>query len=389
MKYLITQMKLEVLIQYLTTNTINLTPAFQRGRVWKPGDRQSLLKNILQGKPIPAIFLYKEALGSAYAYNILDGKQRIESIMLFIGDQRQDFHIPSWKSYFFTAGDKRQAHFTVALNETTKGVKDLTNLEVLALRDYTLSVIEIDFDDTTTLDEIISLFVDINQRGVQVNRFDIVKALYLKDPLLLQVFKLVAQRQKRREDIYSKPTKSDITFVLQHLDIIKGIQSRPSKIDKMWERLFELALFCRSGQHRKPVEILKEFIRAKKTDTSKLTGAEATRINRVFGFIAEGYRNFALAETRWATDQTHFYILATALFSLAKSGTTLDQTWYKKLISFDSFLAGHATPPKQVKADVKAYTDLSSRQTTDAAKRKSREDILIRFLRTLSSEPAQ
>jgi hypothetical protein len=67
MKYQITQWKLEVLMQYLTSNSINLTPAFQRGRVWKPKDRQSLLKNIVAGKPIPAVFLYKEAIGSQYS----------------------------------------------------------------------------------------------------------------------------------------------------------------------------------------------------------------------------------------------------------------------------------------------------------------------------------
>jgi Protein of unknown function DUF262 len=66
MKYLITQMKLEVLVQYLAKETINLTPAFQRGRVWKPKTRESLLKNIIQGTPIPAIFLYKQASGSEY-----------------------------------------------------------------------------------------------------------------------------------------------------------------------------------------------------------------------------------------------------------------------------------------------------------------------------------
>lgn len=383
MKYLITQMKLEVLIQYLTSNTINLTPAFQRGRVWKPGDRQSLLRNILQGKPIPAIFLYKEAHGSSYAYNILDGKQRIESIMLFVGHQRDDINISSWKSYFFTPEDKALAHYTVDLNGTAKGIKDLTNAEVLALRDYTLSVIEIDFDDTTELEEIISLFVDINQRGVQVSRFDIVKALYLDDPLLQQVFDIISQKQKRREDVYYKPKKGDIPFVLEHLDSIKSNKSKPNKIDKMWERLFELALFCRSGVHRKPVEILKEFIRGKRTDTTQLDTSELGRISEVFEFLAKGYRESGLAETRWATDQTHFYILATTLLAVAKDGKALDESWFGKLVKFDKFLTGQATPPQKVKADVKTYINLSSKQTTDAAKRQDREKLLVTILKGL------
>ncbi len=251
------------------------------------------------------------------------------------------------------------------------------------MRDYTLSVIEIDFDDNTTLEEIISLFVDINQRGVQVNRFDIVKALYLNDPLLQQVFKIIAKQQKRREDIYYKPIKGEVPFVLEQLDIIKGILAKQSRIDKMWERLFELALFCRSGQHRKPVEILKEFIRSKKSDTSKMSGAEIGRVNRVFEFLAKGYRDFGLAKTRWATDQTHFYILATTLLTLVKNGGTFDESWFQKLITFDSFLTGQAAAPKKVKDDVRAYINLSSKQTTDAAKRQDREHLLVAVLNGL------
>ena len=52
------------------------------------------------GKPIPAVFLYKEASGSKYSYNILDGKQRLESLILFIASKRPDLRIPNWRKYF-------------------------------------------------------------------------------------------------------------------------------------------------------------------------------------------------------------------------------------------------------------------------------------------------
>ncbi len=372
-------MKLEVLVQYLANNTINLTPAFQRGRVWKLKNRQSLLKNILQNKPIPAVFLYKEASGSQYSYNILDGKQRLESILLFVGDQHKDFHVPSWKSYFFSAADKAGAHFNVEVGGVQKKLKDLSDGEILKLRDYTLSVIEIDFDDTTTLDEIIQLFVDINQQGVSVDRFDVVKAIYRKDPLLQQIFRVIAQKQKRRNDVYYKLVKSDVSFVLKNLDVVRRMPSANNQVDKMWERLFEFSLFCRSAQHRKPVEILKELIRAKKTDAARLTTTELARVRRVFRFIATGYRVSALAQTRWATDQTHFYILVTALLNLTKTMSAFDPIWYAKLIKFDKFLTGGATAPKPVRIDVKNYIDLSLKQTTDPAKRKLREELFVRI----------
>jgi hypothetical protein len=52
-------------------------------------------------------------------------------------------------------------HFAVEVDGEKKTVKGLSNEQILRLRDYTLSVIEIDFDDTIELDEIIQLFVDI------------------------------------------------------------------------------------------------------------------------------------------------------------------------------------------------------------------------------------
>jgi hypothetical protein len=120
-----------------------------------------------------------------------------------------------------------------------------------------------------------------NQQGVPVNRFDIVKALYQKDPLLQQVFKLIGQKQTRREDVLYKPLKGNISFVLKKLETIKRIVSVASQLDKMWERLFEFSLFCQTGQHRKPVEILKGFIRVEKTPTEKLSSVELARPHRV------------------------------------------------------------------------------------------------------------
>jgi hypothetical protein len=270
MKYQISQMKLEVLVQYFKDNAINLTPAFQRGRVWTLKMRKSLVKNILQGKPVPAIFLYKEAIGSKYSYIILDGKQRLESILLYVGDQRLDLHVPTWKTYFFLKKDKDQAHFQAESNGHLKTLKDLTNEEMLKFRDYLLSTIEIDLDETTSLDEIIQLFVDINQQVVQVKRFDIVKALYLKDPALLQIFDLIAIKQVRAEDTFCKLRKTAFGRVLRQLDVVRRVEDTMNRVDIMWEKLFELGLFVATAEHRKPVQILKEFI-SHKAQKPKLT----------------------------------------------------------------------------------------------------------------------
>ena len=109
MHYTNSQMKLDQLIGYFNGKKINLIPPFQRGHVWKLETRKKLLENVVAGRPIPAIFLYKEPVGSQFEYNILDGKQRLESLLLYIGSERDDISINNVKDCFFYRERKKAA----------------------------------------------------------------------------------------------------------------------------------------------------------------------------------------------------------------------------------------------------------------------------------------
>jgi uncharacterized protein with ParB-like and HNH nuclease domain len=93
MNYRNMDLKIDQFVSYVNDGKINLIPPFQRGHVWNLKTRKKLIENIVRGKPIPAIFLYREASGDQYEYNILDGKQRLESLILYIGTQRDKFRI--------------------------------------------------------------------------------------------------------------------------------------------------------------------------------------------------------------------------------------------------------------------------------------------------------
>ena len=71
MDYRNTELKLDQLVNYFNEEKINLSPIFQRGRVWNLKMRRELVKNIIRRRPIPAIFLYKDEAGSKYTYAIL------------------------------------------------------------------------------------------------------------------------------------------------------------------------------------------------------------------------------------------------------------------------------------------------------------------------------
>jgi len=70
-------------IYKLTDKKLNLTPSYQRGDVWRTGDRQSLIESILRGIPLPSLILRKT--GASATYEVVDGKQRLTSILRFIG----------------------------------------------------------------------------------------------------------------------------------------------------------------------------------------------------------------------------------------------------------------------------------------------------------------
>ena len=217
---------------------------------------------------------------------------------------------------------------------------------------------------------------------MKVSRFDIVKALYLNDPLLYQIFGIIAKRQQRDKDVSYKMLKNSFSRVLGHLDIVKRKQDAASRIDIIWEKLFELALFTVTKQHRKPVQILKEYI-SQKRNTDTLTAKQLALLMNVFRFIGRAYETTKLAETRWATDQTHFYILATSLIDEARENPRLDPVIFNKVIKIDGVIEGLIPASDEAVKKAKEYAELSTRQTTDVRKRQDREKLFREILTLL------
>ena len=61
---------------------LNLSPSYQRGDVWPTADSQVLIESIVRGIPLPSVIILKQG-GSPY--EVVDGKQRLTSILRFIG----------------------------------------------------------------------------------------------------------------------------------------------------------------------------------------------------------------------------------------------------------------------------------------------------------------
>lgn len=384
MNYRNAEMKIDQLVSYLNEDKINLSPPFQRGHVWSTRTRRKLLHNMVAGKPIPAIFLYKEASGSKYSYNILDGKQRLESLILFIGSLRADFAIRNWERYFFEKSERKDGGFWIDMVGSKKTFEQLGEDMVRDFREYAIPTVEMELEDETSLDEVISLFVDINQQGVPVNRFDIVKAMFKNDPILKQVFGILAIEQRRGQDLLYRMITNDFTYVLKRLQVVSSLTESNSRVDRMWEKLLELAIFALTLQHRKPAEILKGFISRKHAGHYRMTRVHKTTLRKVFVFLKTAYRTTALGTSRLAIDQTHFYIMATALINSVILTSIPTDVLTQKLARFAKMLdAPPRKPGNNTETLVKRYVVLSEKQTTDVVKRKEREALFKEIIRDI------
>lgn len=66
-----------------TNGQLDLDPSYQRRSVWSPKDRRFFLDTIFRGYPSPSIFLNKQVVNGKTIYSVVDGKQRMETILNF------------------------------------------------------------------------------------------------------------------------------------------------------------------------------------------------------------------------------------------------------------------------------------------------------------------
>ncbi len=163
--------------------SLNLAPAFQRQSVWNMSDRRLLIQSILDSIPLPAIYLYKQVgQGGKPVYDVIDGKQRLETIFLFMdrGPLRSNDELLVRTSFADDEGGELWNW-----QELPKAAKH----RVLATR---LPIIEVEGG----LGQIISVFVRINATGKRLTRQEQRHAYYYTNPVLKSAQRLADRYQR-------------------------------------------------------------------------------------------------------------------------------------------------------------------------------------------------
>lgn len=169
------------IVNLFEKDQLNLSPAFQRDSVWHERDRAKLIESIIRNYPLPAIFLYRSKNGDGQIINeVIDGKQRIESILMFMGKMRGRFKTKAQLS-------EKQESQGIDWNLLKR--KKLRHL----IEGYKVPVVEVDGD----FSDIIDVFVRINSTGKALTRAEKQHAKYYNSRFLKE-----AARLARRYESY-------------------------------------------------------------------------------------------------------------------------------------------------------------------------------------------
>ena len=164
---------------------LNLEPEFQRKSVWKVAQRSKLMNSILHGYPLPNVAIHKrydEKL-RCVRYDVIDGKQRLESILLFLGylrgeDSRFEAAFTDWR-------DGKE--YTVK-----QTWRDLCPRNQRQIMDFEIPALWIKGE----LSEIREVFVRINSTGKALTSQEVRKAKYFSSEFLHHMTILAGQLKR-------------------------------------------------------------------------------------------------------------------------------------------------------------------------------------------------
>lgn len=141
------------LVNLYEKGMLNLSPTFQRKSVWKDKDRSLLVQSLVRGFPIPAVFLYRRDDKGELRYDVIDGKQRLETILRFMGAMRGAFTVKTE-----VPGLEGPQQINAGSLKRNRKHAELVRPR---LQSYRVPIIEVNGD----LGDIVELFVRINSTG--------------------------------------------------------------------------------------------------------------------------------------------------------------------------------------------------------------------------------
>jgi hypothetical protein len=327
--------------------SLEIRPPYQRRPVWALRQKSNLVESILMGLPIPEIYVHtftSETGKTTYA--VVDGQQRVRTILQFIGLDRDEGEQDENKfSLSDLASDSPWRGFTF---------EDLTPAQKMAFYGHQLAVRSL---SNSTDEEIRDLFRRLNTYLTKLNDQELRNATY-SGPFVALVNKLADEDYWAENQLVSAAMirrMKDIEFVSELLiGIMDGPQGGATGV--IDEYYFQLEQYSDDFPDQSEVERL---------------------YNQTFAVVRSLFPD--LRVTRWK-NRTDFYSLFIAVAHLLRSRTLPITRLAELKTQLDAFVAFIREYMDDETADVpeeiKDYVGAVQRGSSDRSRRAVRHRVL-------------
>lgn len=316
------------------SDSLEISPKFQRRAVWLEKERSSLMDTILLKLPFPEVYIQVETdqESGSQKYIIVDGQQRISSILKFINGEVSLPHESEWEGISF---------------------RELSPEQKRSFWDYKIVVRML---RNTNDAEIRDLFQKLNTNNVVLNNQELRNAKYtgrfkqvcerLADDPFFQHIGLFTPREVRRME--------DIEFVSELLVlVVDGIQNKKDHLEDFYASFNEE--FPNENQYELDFRTSLNLLQQVTVEDNQTLIKTKSNFYSLFGACLKYYR---------VTKRNSF----SSPVDVINSITNL-------LYEAKSFRG-----EGEITAEIRAYYDAVSRAASDRSRRATRETILYSIM---------
>lgn len=371
------EISISKLKEFYKNKQIELEPPYQRKPAWKTKQRLLLLSSLFNGIPIPAFIFHKHfnLKSKKDIYDVLDGKQRIETILHFIELIKLKGEDKLWVEFINPRNNKKD-YLSYDELSSRKVNKEYENI-LEKFFQYPLPVIEYEgelldfFGGNVSTKEV---FVRINSTGSPLKKHEIRHAIW-SGPF----FELGNNLERKYSKLFVKKwqvaSKADVDRYLLH------------------EFLLELCTAIKIGSYSDRRKKLDELLSQHRW-TRKETSYVVRRFNQAINWIKDIFPKDSIRHTRFK-NKSDFYSVFVVLNKLIDRGyVTLDK---KSNRTTGQFLLEFSKQIQKLDPKIKAYDVhgklskqerrllsyiISTRQSTDSMRnREIRDSYLLSVLK--------
>ncbi len=334
MKFKTTTWSVKHLIDLYEGGKLDLSPPYQRNPVWTVKSQQKLLESILTGKPIPNFFLLKK---DPDHYEMIDGQQRVRSILAYFKDQLVDHDNLTFQNRLARSVDRKKIS------------DDLLNYPL------TITLVsDLDPDE----EPIEKYYALLNSSGLRLNRPELKKAEYFTTAFLSLVMECADNENLQSLKLFTATSAlrmNDIEFVSELLALIKfGLTDKKDKVDELYE--------------------------------DDITHAEANELRSRFSETVNVFASFnritPIIRTRYK-QKNDFYSLFFLFLTIRETEQAILDRLYQVLVKIGPYIR-----PSQENCDpLREYAHHCVTQSNSKAARLARHQILIELLLNREDHP--